>query len=79
MWQLFYIRALEIQDELHRSAELVRLEREIDALALRPGPDRIAALRYAAARGAIWVARRLHPHGDRRRSRGQRPDAARAL
>jgi hypothetical protein len=60
MWQLYYIRAREIQEDRRREADQARLAR------LEPGPSslprsRMTVLRRNGARVAVWVARRIDP------------------
>ena len=69
MWQLFYIRALEIHEEYRREAERERLARPESGPREESRPGGVVAdLRRAGASAAIWVARRLHP-GTRRNRR----------
>jgi hypothetical protein len=60
MWQLFYIRALEIGAERRREAEQLRLAR-LEARLFGPRRPRMAVLRRNGAIAAIWVARRIDP------------------
>ena len=73
MWQVFYVRALEIHEEYRRSAERERLVRQAEKHREDRRPrGTVADLRLAGASAAIWVARRLHPGSGRNRRRAGR-------
>lgn len=68
MWQLYYIRALEIHEERLKEAEQVRLAR-LEADPLLPRRSRVTILRRNAAGMAVWIARRIDPGAAREAAR----------
>jgi hypothetical protein len=64
MWQLFYIRALEIGEEYRREAGQLRLAR-LERGPSTPRRSRTAVLRRTGAVVAVWIARRIDPGATR--------------